>query len=152
MREFFKGWRRKAGVVTLLTACIFTIAWLKSLATLDSLYFRDADDRDSYAVSSVDGFLVLCRHSGCVVRSMIPRWESRKQVTFEEVWIDTAFTTREYWNRTLIVGVTPCSGGGYFTAVWYGVIVIPLTLCSCCLLCSKQPPRNSPTDPPKDQP
>ena len=32
MREFFKGWRRKAGVVTLVTACVVAAGWVQSLS------------------------------------------------------------------------------------------------------------------------
>ena len=31
MREFFKGWRRKTGCVTLVMACVFALAWLTSV-------------------------------------------------------------------------------------------------------------------------
>jgi len=31
MRDFFRGWRRKAGVVALLMACIVFAAWMRSL-------------------------------------------------------------------------------------------------------------------------
>jgi len=30
MGEFFKGWRRKTGVVTLVMACVFTGGWVRS--------------------------------------------------------------------------------------------------------------------------
>ena len=30
MREFFKGWRRKAGCVVLVAACVLAIAWMRS--------------------------------------------------------------------------------------------------------------------------
>ena len=30
MREYFRGWRRKAGVVTLVVACLVTIVWMRS--------------------------------------------------------------------------------------------------------------------------
>ena len=32
MREFFKGWRRKAGCVALVVACAFTSLWVRSLS------------------------------------------------------------------------------------------------------------------------
>ena len=31
MREFFKGWRRNLGVLTLILACVVTAWWIKSL-------------------------------------------------------------------------------------------------------------------------
>ena len=35
MREFFSGWRRKVGVVTLLVACVFMAGWVKSILAID---------------------------------------------------------------------------------------------------------------------
>ena len=37
MKEFFRGWRRKAGVLTLLMACLFMAAWVRSFSTIDWL-------------------------------------------------------------------------------------------------------------------
>jgi hypothetical protein len=37
MGEFFKGWRRKVGVVTLGLACVFAGAWVHSLTTYADL-------------------------------------------------------------------------------------------------------------------
>ena len=39
MGEFFRGWRRKAGCVTLVMACIFVGAWARSLGTFDVINF-----------------------------------------------------------------------------------------------------------------
>lgn len=38
MKEFFRGWRRKAGVVTLLMACVITTLWMRSLSHADDLF------------------------------------------------------------------------------------------------------------------
>ncbi|MBS0201249.1 MAG: hypothetical protein JSS49_00010 [Planctomycetes bacterium] len=35
MREFFSGWRRKAGVVSLVMACAFSTGWLRSIYRKD---------------------------------------------------------------------------------------------------------------------
>jgi len=35
MGEFFKGWRRKAGILALVLACVFAAAWVRSLGTRD---------------------------------------------------------------------------------------------------------------------
>src|SRR5436190_957332 len=37
MREFFKPWRRKMGVLTLMLACVFTGLWLRSTVVHDSV-------------------------------------------------------------------------------------------------------------------
>lgn len=39
MREFFKGWRRKAGCVTLVMACAVTISLIRARIVNDDLYF-----------------------------------------------------------------------------------------------------------------
>jgi hypothetical protein len=41
MREFFKGWRRKTGVVTLMLACVFMACWVRSQTTYDVLSVCD---------------------------------------------------------------------------------------------------------------
>ena len=40
MGEFFKPWRRKFGVVTLVMACGLAILWFRSQTKMDSLSFR----------------------------------------------------------------------------------------------------------------
>ena len=37
MREFFQGWRRKVGVVTLVMACVLTAGWVRSFLIRDIL-------------------------------------------------------------------------------------------------------------------
>ena len=39
MREFFKGWRRKMGCVTLLMVCALMGAWARSYSVFDSMQF-----------------------------------------------------------------------------------------------------------------
>ena len=38
MQEFFKGWKRKVGCVTLVFVCAFTISWVRSLYRVDRFY------------------------------------------------------------------------------------------------------------------
>ncbi len=37
MGEFFKGWRRKAGLVTLAIGCLLAVAWMRSYMTKDEV-------------------------------------------------------------------------------------------------------------------
>ncbi len=53
MREFFHGWRRKAGCVTLVLALVFMGAWLRSYIVEDRLAFTTGDFR--HAISSFQG-------------------------------------------------------------------------------------------------
>ena len=39
MHTFFHGWRRKAGIATLVMACAFQVIWLRSLAIQDYVAF-----------------------------------------------------------------------------------------------------------------
>ncbi len=45
MREFFRGWRRKAGGLTLLIACVLVGMWIRSLVIWDDLLVMSADTR-----------------------------------------------------------------------------------------------------------
>ncbi len=40
MGNFFRGWRRKFGVVTLVLACAFMTGWLRSLSVRDTFLFQ----------------------------------------------------------------------------------------------------------------
>lgn len=60
MREFFKGWRRKLGVATLVMACVFAGAWVRSLyphwpSPLPSQFVFDEQSwRFGYSFTRVD--------------------------------------------------------------------------------------------------
>jgi hypothetical protein len=54
MREFFQGWRRKLGVLTLMMALVCMHAWVRSLAVEDVLDFHDFIDRP-YGYFFIDG-------------------------------------------------------------------------------------------------
>ncbi len=54
MGEFFKGWRRKAGLVTLAMACVLMIGWMRSLAVTDvfSIWINEPRQRRLLAIES----------------------------------------------------------------------------------------------------
>ncbi|MDB5347255.1 MAG: hypothetical protein JWP89_5632 [Schlesneria sp.] len=54
MREFFHGWRRKAGVVTLVMACVIFVVWMRSLFVVDRVIF--SHQQSGHAILSMDGF------------------------------------------------------------------------------------------------
>ena len=55
MREFFRGWRRKVGVVTLVMACAVLVVWMRSCAILD--VFRFSTDHRCQCIASIPGVL-----------------------------------------------------------------------------------------------
>ena len=58
MREFFRGWRRKTGCVTLVMACALIGAWLRSYVICDEIQISD-DHGDIREFASVSGWLYL---------------------------------------------------------------------------------------------
>ena len=54
MREFFQGWRRKAGLGTLVMACVLTGAWMRSLVAEDELMVL-TNKRSQHRVVIVSG-------------------------------------------------------------------------------------------------
>eukprot|EP00456_Euglypha_rotunda_P083142 TRINITY_DN8224_c0_g1_i9.p1 TRINITY_DN8224_c0_g1~~TRINITY_DN8224_c0_g1_i9.p1 ORF type:complete len:104 (-),score=5.44 TRINITY_DN8224_c0_g1_i9:24-335(-) len=52
MFQFFHGWRRKAGVLTLGMACAITIAWMRSRVVIDQLAFCIAEPTEFHIYSA----------------------------------------------------------------------------------------------------
>ena len=65
MGEFFKGWRRKVGVLTLLIACVFAAGWIRSPPRFELIVFSRF-----LFVSGPDGFQIVKggfeKATGCV--------------------------------------------------------------------------------------
>jgi len=59
MGEFFKGWRRKLGVVALALACVLSAGWARSLVERDALIRINA--HDTHGMVSADGCLQWAR-------------------------------------------------------------------------------------------
>lgn len=55
MGEFFKGWRRKVGLVTLAMACVIACLWVRSLGVED-VFLAWTDYADSYYTSRDGSF------------------------------------------------------------------------------------------------
>ncbi|HEY4260326.1 MAG TPA: hypothetical protein VGM98_09200 [Schlesneria sp.] len=51
MREFFRGWRRKVGCVTLALACIVTSLWVRSLSRADDVFLPFGDQATIQLIS-----------------------------------------------------------------------------------------------------
>ena len=56
MREFFKGWRRKAGVVTLVMACAACCLWAESFYREDEILFAIGETQHVITISSTYAF------------------------------------------------------------------------------------------------
>lgn len=147
MRDFFKPWRRRLGVLTLVMACVFAAGWVRSLTVQDVC----AVDFDSFAV-----YVVSVDHNlSAVVRSRDrefiwspPFVASYKFEPFDDV-CKSLNLNRVLANIRFGKGEEP---GGSWTALSIPVyfFVLPLTLLSAWLLLSKQPRLSNPSNHRKD--
>ena len=69
MGEFFHGWRRKVGVLTLLLACMFAVGWMRSPRIIDSIRFPAQMHAKESLVSVTIDSLISSSHSIFWVRS-----------------------------------------------------------------------------------
>ena len=142
MSEFFRGWKRKVGVVTLLMACLSTAGWVRSRGVCDlvSVYRTDA----LFRFMSSGGYLGWFDHRQGIDTSRLktmpfPSWRMRLLADHPDEFESTAIT----WKiRCLGFGIGDCSGRTTSVLrVPYWSFTVPLTLISLWLLLSK--PRTS---------
>lgn len=92
MKNFFHGWRRNVGCITLALACVFTAAWLRSYQRHDLLWLETTHFR-GMVYSSTGGLSVWIHESR---RSSSPYgWLS------EEVNREERGSQVEYWQLVL---------------------------------------------------
>ena len=152
MGEFFRGWKRKVGVLTLVMACLLMGSWMRSRIGWDALEFF----RGSFAIQSDNGHLLLARivinPSGRELKwSSMPGhyWMGPtpnnpwQPIPFAQNKIDWSFRWNGFESGDVLT--TPVTGPSQtwmqFWQVPYWSIVLPLTLISAFLLLSK--PRKS---------
>ena len=136
MREFFEGWRRKVGCVTLVMACVFAAGWVRSFRVEDGISFPTGDPNIG-ALVSVNGEIGLIQ------------WYDD-----DNLWPDGAVPQVA---STPFPPATPTSLGTWiwcccglgvkgwlehrYYVISYWSIVIPLTLLSAYLLLWKPRPK-----------
>jgi hypothetical protein len=147
MVTYFKPWRRKFGVVTLVIACVLAAGWVRSLMVLDSFYSINPQFRASYQGAFC---VVFHSHGGWVSGWLLGGTETRSDFTRPNWHRIPAHKAKSFENtrddlswKALVVGVgfgTPSTGNPLKRSIWYfrySSIVIPLTLLSAWLLLSK---------------
>ena len=78
MGEFFKGWRRKAGLVMLAMACLLSLAWLRSYEKNDRIdgliaarlvhgYFVSTNGDMNFVACSTSVPIGTCARTACVI-------------------------------------------------------------------------------------
>ncbi len=123
MWEFFRGWRRKIGVVTLVIAYMFAAGWVRSLFIEDTLVFTDGSQHQT--LSSLYGKVY---------------WDSKIEWTFDPGWF-TWFTTDLRVSTLLAASLASWETGESY-CIPYWSIVLPLALLSLWLLLFKSRQSN----------
>lgn len=132
MQKFFRGWKRKLGVVTLILACVFAAGWVRSLIVIDEMSFYIAG-RD-HGFGSALG-LIAWRSIDNHAQNPSIRWitETIKGSGHTAESLVTQFESSFYLQKSL----HPTQ----FIATYWS-IVVPLTFLSAWLLLSKPPATN----------
>ena len=141
MGEFFRGWNRKSGVVTLLVAVVLMGLWLRSSFLKDFLTVSVGGDRFLSMASFPESLvLAIIRTSDPNIAAQAPAWGTETvKVDDKSPWDDSE--TQWIW-RFRPFGYCEVSRhdqdfdvGMFFFPLWS--IVIPLTALSTYLLLSK---------------
>ena len=164
MGEYFKPWRRKIGVLTLLLACMFAAGWARSLIVIDLINFPTG--RETAIAFSSTGCSINIRagYDEEVFNELewdtllVEPWQpGTSMVPGEPDEADEPELVRRYkypiyphdyepvdWTLRLLgfgVGVTPFEFSDtfrqHYLMIPYWSVVIPLTLLSAFLLISK---------------
>jgi hypothetical protein len=115
MREFLRGWLRKAGCVTLVMACALACLWTRSIFVFDAIHFGVGTQQQ--CVISSDGMINWYSFAVSQVVGFQVESASRDDALY-------------YW--LAIYAVRPKSEAKLAIAYW--LLAIPLTLLSSYLL------------------
>jgi len=145
MGDFFKGWRRKIGVVTLLMALVAMGGWIRSQFIGDSMWFDNTFGRLHFGLASTQSDILIASSidDGSQLRSSFPKFATTEADGFQEN-LDRQF---EWHWRVLGFGHGESIRGlrsprGFqIWAIPYWSIVIPLTLLTAYLLLAKPRPN-----------
>ena len=138
MREFFKGWRRKAGCVTLVMACMLMAGWVRSLIIRDEITVHGSPRQTGV---SMDGFVTWSRFAPDAIKTEVTwtakeitsqvRKESRRHGSYDWKWeccgflFGTITTKSTWWSR----GIEFTNTEDYWQVPYWSATV-PLTLLS----------------------
>ncbi|MEI8021667.1 MAG: hypothetical protein WCH39_25885 [Schlesneria sp.] len=137
MLDFFKGWRRKVGALTLVIACVFAAGWLRSLHSREFIFIEfeiPIGGRINVYSSANQLDILLQRSTGWY----LDFGKADPVVTLKAlngVW----FFDIQKIEEEIVDGVLQVSPG-YEVRIYFYVIVIPLTLLSAYLLLTKPRP------------
>lgn len=139
MREFFRGWKRKIGVLTLLLACALTTGWMRSFYVCDDIRIpgRDPAFHLFFTLPNWFGWVLVENPDGgispqnrSVRTSSIVRARHHSHRPYHFIYGNVGPDSE--WARAM-----EACPHLYVSFSW---IAIPLTMLSGWLLLSKRPP------------
>lgn len=159
MGEFFKGWRRRIGLLTLLISCVFMVGWVRSQNFVDLVVFPGKifpKGNSIFSCASTDSAVECQRLWGDSDASNFSGvWKSFPNDAHQRAHRHDGYISE--WHRGWCGFLIDEGRWGQPTThrlrVWvvpYWSIVIPLTLLSAWLLLSK-PRVAKPTAGPKNE-
>lgn len=141
MKEFFRGWRRKFGILTLVMACVLTSVWM--VTNKFSVHFATAYIEPVQFLTAKDGYLRWASYPGVTIsepvtfRVVPPHQVELDIIESDGFQKDLVWNWHWKWNGFEF-------GHSQFRSVrvWavpFWSMVLPLTLISASLLLSKRP-------------
>lgn len=148
MREFFKGWRRKLGCVTLVIACVLAAGWIRSLTQHEGISFRTGQMSDQ-SVISFQSAINWCWLDGSTDLDNFPSLHWSSVPHSRDLMVINPGRT---WRWTFAgIGIHDFTYDGNATfavlVIPYWLIVLPLTLLSAWLLLRKPQEAKSKVEP-----
>lgn len=141
MGEYFRPWKRKIGVVTLITTCCLMGAWVRSRVVCDSFAFAVAPHRYFCFGVIPEAFgLFFIQSSDPELAKTAPQWSSDPIDLSAPSIYDDPDTDWVWKQRPFAIGVSRAQEDDLHVAVilfpqWS--LIIPLTALSIWLLLSK---------------
>lgn len=78
---YFRGWKRKAGVVTLVMACVCAAGWVRSLNFSDALLFTVGRPASQNSQHWITVFALMSANTSVI-------WGSQRIQSSDKTWID----------------------------------------------------------------
>lgn len=137
MRDFFRGWRRKAGMATLVVALALTGMWYRSLMYFETCFWSVGTTQLGFASNYGQFSIGVAKHSDTTP------FEYRSMTMKEPVHHSTGLWSFDFIGLDSLADTHRKSQ----PIIPYWSIVLPLTILSAYLLLSKRSPVKQ-TEPP----
>lgn len=135
MSEYFRGWRRKCGCVTLVLACAAAVGWVRSQAIIDIMIFRTGRHWVN-AIGSVENKLFVGESLDSA--SARDRFEYLRVPTSVSLFNQQTYEWYWHYGGFGVYESSELQSAGRFFTIPYWSLVLPLTALSAWLLLSKQ--------------